>query len=318
MLSPLTRLLRGNRDLTTLVICVLLSAIALALPPAAKVVISTIAATPILRPLKRLATAADGLTRLRGENERLRKLAMELVEERAALISQGHENERLRELTHFMVGFAAEERFDLLPATVIGMPGGRIIEGIEINAGEASGVQAGMPVVVPDGLVGKISSSVRGRSLVEPLTSASSAVAVTIERSRVRGIVRPRYGGASELLDWQMDYVPARSDIRAHDRVITSGLGGVYPAGLVVGDVSSVHEGPLTMTVHIDIAVNLSTIEQVFVLKGLAAPSPERDAMMQALLKELALEAAPSDTTEGVPSGGPEGAPSTELEGGAP
>jgi rod shape-determining protein MreC len=302
MLSLLIRLLRGNRDFATLIICALLSAIALSLPPTAKTVVSTIMSAPIIRPVKRVATAADGLTRIRSENARLRRLVMELVEEKAALVSLRHENERLRELTSFIVGFAEEERFDLLPATVIGMPGGRIIEGLEIDAGAASGVEPGMPVIVPDGLVGKISRTTEGRSLVEPLTSASSAVAVTIERTRVRGIVRPRYGGTSELLDWQMDYVPARSDIRAGDRVITSGLGGLYPAGLIVGDVTSVDEGPLTMTVHVDIAAILPAIEQVFVLKGLVAPSPERDAMIQALLRELLTKDALSASSEETPS----------------
>ncbi len=298
MLSLLIRLFRGNRDFATLVICVVLSAIALSLPPAAKTVVSSIMSVPILRPVKRIAVAADGLTRIRSENARLRSLVMKLVEERANLVSLGHENDRLRELTSFIVGFAEEERFDLLPATVIGMPGGRIIEGIEIDAGAASGIEPGMPVIVPDGLVGKISRTLETRSLVEPLTSASSAVAVTIERSRVRGIIRPRYGGSAELLDWQMDYVPARSDICAGDRVITSGLGGVYPAGLIVGDVTAVDEGPLTMTIHVSIAVSLSTIEQVFVLRGLVAPSPERDAMMQMLLRELLAEDAPSDLSD--------------------
>ncbi|MCD4690853.1 rod shape-determining protein MreC, partial [bacterium] len=156
--------------------------------------------------------------------------------------------------------------------------------------GTEDGVLEGMPVIVPEGLVGKIARVYRGKSLIEPLTSASSAVAVTIERSRVRGIVRPRYRSSSELLSWEMDYVPARSDIRTGDQIITSGLGGVYPAGLVVGHISSVTEEPLTMQVGVDLSVEFSTTEQVFVVTGRAIPIPGRGDKLVELARSLLRE----------------------------
>ncbi len=287
MVSLLARFLRENRELSTLIICALVSLTLLALPPAVKNAVSFIVSTPTLGPVKRLTTGATELVRVRRENTELRRLTIELMEERSGLLACRHENDRLRELTSFLIAFEEEERFEMIPASVIGMPGGRVLEGIEIDRGLEHGITTGMPVIVSDGLVGKISTAFPGRSLIEPLTSASSAVAVTVERSRVRGIVRPRYRSAAELLSWEMDYVPARSDIQAGDRVVTSGLGGVYPPGLVVGEVTLASEGPLTMSVAVKLAVEFATTEQVFIVIGRADREPGRGDRLEELARTL-------------------------------
>jgi len=287
MVPFLTRVLRGNRELSTLVVCLTFSFAALLLPSGLKNGISEVISGAVLGPFKRLAAATSDLTGVRSENAALRRLAAGLMDERATLLGYRHENERLRELLDFLVTFSEEEALVMTPAGVIGMPGGRTVEGIEIDKGALDGIDPGMPVVVPSGLVGKVSRVFGHRALVEPLTSASSAVSVTIERSRVRGIVKPRFGGPAQLVSWGMDYVPARSDVRVGDLAITSGLGGVYPRGLVVGAVAAVAEGPLTMSVSIDPAVRLSTLEQVFVVTGTQAGPGIRTEEQLRLLREV-------------------------------
>lgn len=287
MLPLLTRFLRGNRELSTLVVCVALSFVALVLPLGVKSAVSQALSGTVLGPFKRLTAAGAELLTVRDENQVLRTLAAELMDERARLLGYRHENERLRELLDFLVTFSEEETLVMTPSRVIGMPGGRVVEGIEIDKGALDGIDPGMPVVVASGLVGKVSRTYGDHSLVEPLSSASSAVSVAIERSRVRGIVKPRFGGPAQLVSWGMDYVPARSDIRIGDVVITSGLGGVYPPGLVVGTVSAVAEGPLTMSVSIEPAVRLSTLEQVFVVTGRQAGPRPRTEEEQRLLREM-------------------------------
>jgi len=295
MVSLLARFLRENRELSTLIICALVSLTLLALPPTVKNAVSFVVSTPILGPVKQLTSGAAELLRVRRENTELRRLTIELMEERSSLLAARHENDRLRELTSFLIAFEEEERFEMIPASVIGMPGGRVLEGIEIDRGLEHGITAGMPVIVADGLVGKISRAFPGRSLIEPLTSASSAVAVTVERSRVRGIVRPRYRSTAQLLSWEMEYVPARSDIRSGDRIVTSGLGGVYPPGLVVGEVTVASEGPLTMSVFVKLAVEFSTLEQVFVVTGRTPADPGQDDRLEKLARAL-LEVPPGGT----------------------
>ncbi len=288
MLSQLTRLLRGNPDLSTFLICAALSFVLLALPPGAKDAGSRVVSGVVLGPFKRIAAAAAEVAGVREENETLRRIAAELMNERDALVEHRRENERLRELLRGLVTFPAEERFEMLPARVIGMPGGRVIERIELDRGSEHGLRTGMSVVTPEGLVGKIVSIHPTRSLVEPLASASSAVAVVIERSRVRGIVRPRYHATSELTTSAIDYVPARSDVVEGDRVATSGLGGVFPAGISVGAVTSLEDGPLTMAVRVRLGVDFSKVEHVFVITGTRSGPRIRTEAEEQLLREIA------------------------------
>jgi len=289
MVLPLVRLLSRNRQLSTLTICVVLSIVSLALPMPAKNAVSTVLSGGILGPFKRVARSLVEIGSMREDNALLRRIAVELADDRAALLEYKHENDRLRELLSFFVAFDEEERSEMLPARVIGMPGGRVVERIEVDKGALDGVKKNMPVVVPDGLVGKISSVFEDRALVEPLVSASSAAGVVVERSRVRGVVRPRFGSATTLAGWEMDYVPARSDVRIGDLVVTSGLGGVYPPSLVVGHVTSVVQGPLTMDIRVDLAVRYSTIEQVFIITGRTAGVRVRPENEDELLRELGL-----------------------------
>ena len=112
------------------------------------------------------------------------------------------------------------------------------------------------------------------------------------ERGRVRGVVKPRFGGSSRRVSWEIDYVQARSDVREGDLVVTSGLGGIYPAGVTVGRVTSAVEGPLTMSIEVELAVDFSTVEQVFVLTGRPGSPTELDELRQRLLSELEEERA--------------------------
>lgn len=287
MFPQLGRLLRENRELSTFVICAVLSFVLLALPPAVKDATSTVLSGWLLGPFKRLTTGAIERASIRQENAALRKLALELAGERAALMEYRHENERLRELIGFFVSFSEEARFEMLPARVVGMPGGRIIERMELDKGRRDSVASGMAVVVPEGLIGKVVGVSASRSRVEPLMSASAAVSVVIERSRVRGILRPRYGTVSDFVSWGVDYVPARSDIREGDLVITSGLGGVYPPGITVGTVTHVDENPLTMSVSVRLAVDYATVQRVFVLTDRRRAPPDRSDLESRLLQEL-------------------------------
>ncbi len=292
MLAQLTRVLRGNRELSTLLICVALSIMCLVLPPGAQQRISSVLSGAILGPVERLSAVFAEYRRVGEENAALRHIAIDLMTERSALVGYRHENERLRELVGFLVAFPEEELAEMIPARVIGMPGGRVVESMKIDKGHGYDLAAGMPIVVPDGLVGKIASVFDDHSLVELLTSASSGVSVVTERGRVRGVVKPRFGAGSRRVSWEIDYVQARSDVREGDLVVTSGLGEVYPPGVNVGRVSRTVEGPLTMSVEVELAVDFSTVEQVFVLTGRAGVPAELDGLRERLITELDNERA--------------------------
>ncbi|MBD3367840.1 MAG: rod shape-determining protein MreC [Candidatus Eisenbacteria bacterium] len=288
MFAFLARLFTRNRELAAFAVCAAISLVLLALPQPVRNGIGEGVSTVVFGPFRRLATYTASLQSTREENMRLRELAVRLAEERSRLLIYRSENERLRELLSFLVSFPEEERFRMLPARVIGMPGTRVVERLEIDRGVVDGVRENMPVVLPEGVVGKISTVMRRRSLVEPLTSASSAVSVVVERSRVRGVVRPRFGSASDVLGWHVDYVPARSDVRPGDRIVTSGLGGVYPPGLAVGTVTRVAPGPLTMHVEAELAIDLATVEQVFILTSRTATPHDWSEIEAEVMRQFA------------------------------
>lgn len=292
MLAQLSRVLRGNRELSTFLFCVLLSFVFLALPPGAKGFVSSVLSATILGPVERASTTIVQRGRVREENESLRRIAIDLMTERSALVDYRLENERLRELVGFLVAFPEDELAEMIPARVIGMPGGRVVESMKIDKGLRDGLAVDMPIVVPGGLAGKISSVSGGYSMIEPLTSASSGVSVMTERGRVRGVVKPRFGGGSRRVSWEIDYVQARSDVRTGDLIVTSGLGGIYPAGITVGRVLSAVEGPLTMSIEIELAIDFSTVEQVFVLTGEPGSATELDELRGRLMMELESERA--------------------------
>ncbi len=295
MFAFLARLFSRNRELAAFAVCAALSLVLLALPAPVKNGIGGTVSTVVFGPFRRLATHTAVLQQTREENERLRELAVRLAEERSRLLGYRTENRRLRELLSFLVSFPEEERFRMLPARVIGMPGARVVERLELDRGIVDGVKENMPVVLPEGVVGKISTAMRRRSLVEPLTSASSAVSVVVERSRVRGVVRPRFGSSSDVLGWNVDYIPARSDVRPGDRIVTSGLGGVYPPGLAVGTVTRVEPGPLTMTVEAELAIDLSTIEQVFILTERTAAPHDWSDIEEEVLRQFVPQGPPME-----------------------
>ena len=192
------------------------------------------------------------------QNERLlatnRQLRADLVHLQEARLA----NERLRKLLHFK----KEVHLPAIPAQVIGEDSSSWFRTVVIDKGSADGIKEGMPVVVADGAVGRIIRSAAHESRVLLITDASSVAAVLVQRTRTRGVCR----GRGDLLS--LDFALRQEDIKVGDVVITSGTGGVFPKGLLIGHVHSVtHEAyGLFQTVTVTPAVDFSRLEEVLVL----------------------------------------------------
>ncbi len=139
---------------------------------------------------------------------------------------------------------------------------------IEIDRGSADGVIEGLPVIDAAGLVGRVVRSAPHSARVLLITDASSAVAVLVQDQRIRGVCRGQ-GGALAL-----DFALLEDAIQVGDGVITSGLGGVFPKGLVVGYVRSVQREQfgLFQTVDVEPAVDFAHLEEVLVHARGGAP----------------------------------------------
>jgi rod shape-determining protein MreC len=119
-----------------------------------------------------------------------------------------------------------------------------------------------MPVVVAEGVVGRVVRSSPRFSRVLLVTDASSAVASLLQHNRARGVCR----GQGELLVF--DFVLRQEEVKVGDRVVTSGMGGVFPKGLVVGNVGSVErqEFGLFQAIEVIPSVDFSHLEEVLLL----------------------------------------------------
>lgn len=134
---------------------------------------------------------------------------------------------------------------------------------ILVDKGEDTGVKTGMPVIHSEGVVGQVVSVSYNYSKVLLIIDQNSAVACIIERSRDSGILK---GSSSK--ECLLDYVLKTSDVRAGDRVITSGLDRIYPKGHVVGEVIEVENntGDLFKKVKVRPSVDFSKLEEVLIL----------------------------------------------------
>lgn len=189
--------------------------------------------------------------RLRQENRHLHQQLDSLEETRLA-------NERLRKLLDF------KQSVDLrmLPAQVIAEDASSWFRTVVIDKGAQDGVREGLPVVVAEGVVGRTMQVAPYQSRVLLISDASSSVAVLIQPSRSRAVSR---GKGDHLV---LDYALRDEKVTIGDQVVTSGMGGVYPKGLRVGQVTEVQRGHygLFQAVRIEPSVDFSRLEEVLVL----------------------------------------------------
>ena len=106
---------------------------------------------------------------------------------------------------------------------------------IVVNRGWEEGVRRGSPVVMPDGLVGRVTEVTKHSSIVRLIIDRSSRVPVIVNRSRARAILEGENSGTCQL-----KYLDRTQDVLVGDVIITSGLTGTYPRGIEVGSVSQV------------------------------------------------------------------------------
>jgi len=143
------------------------------------------------------------------------------------------ENRRLRDL----LGLAQRDDWDAVMAEVVGKETGRLGTVILVNRGSSAGVAEGWIACSPDGLVGKVARVRDTFSQVQLIANYNSPVSVRVERSGVEAVVEWTPALPTKL---SMKFVQPDSDVKPGDVVVSSGLGGVYPAGLRVGRITKV------------------------------------------------------------------------------
>lgn len=204
------------------------------------------------------------LEELRDENEALRAELegyKNLVYD-AELI--GEENEFLSEFLGIK-----EEHVDFLfeDATVVGRESTNYRTVYTLSKGTLHGIEVNMPIITEEGLVGHITEVGATWSKAVIITETASAVGGYIERSGVLGVVEGTYELRTEGI-CRMVYIEPDSDIRVGDKVLSSGMGGVYPRGILIGRVSeiSVDENTRTLTALIEPSADLDSISKLMII----------------------------------------------------
>jgi rod shape-determining protein MreC len=202
------------------------------------------------------------LREVRAENERLRAqmgdLQIQLQRERAL----AQESRTLKGL----LDLREQTTLPTVSAGVIAGAASPDFRTLTIDKGSGQGVLADMAVVAPAGVVGRVITPSFRAAKVQLLIDRNAAVAGLVERSRAQGLV---VGTGGDRL--RMEYVPGTSDLKVGDRVVTSGIDGIYPKGFVIGQIESVQRGAGEFTsVVVRPAVELSALEAVLVVRSLS------------------------------------------------
>ncbi|MCL4304876.1 rod shape-determining protein MreC [bacterium] len=163
------------------------------------------------------------------EYDLLQRHALELSKENVQLRDAFIENQRLRG----MLGVQERLSFQTVPASVISAVGPALGGQYRINAGRKAGIMVNAAVITPLGLVGKTVEVTDYTALVQTMIGNSYGVAVMLERTRMRGILR-----WTDTDHWTLSGLPTGVDVKSGDLVVTSGAGAVFPKGLRVGVVT--------------------------------------------------------------------------------
>ncbi|EKD49377.1 MAG: hypothetical protein ACD_63C00167G0005 [uncultured bacterium] len=196
------------------------------------------------------------------KNTKLQQEVNNLRSENAKLKEMQHENEILRD----EIGFQYEHNLDTVPAAIIGYNPDPGVRKIEINVGRDRGIENDMPVIISSGLlVGRVTEVFETTSNVLFIVDKRSVVNAVVQDSRATGIVKGEHG-----IGLIMESVPQNEDINKGNTIVTSGLGGIYPEGLVIGEVYELKKSSnaLFKEARIKPAVDFDTLELVFVVVG--------------------------------------------------
>src|ERR1041385_6972482 len=195
-----------------------------------------------ISPFERALVATSGFFRrnfhnyidlhdVRQQNRQLQDEIAQLKLEQVRLRQDAEQAKRLQAL----LGFTQHYVGQLLPAQVIGTSGTEQSHLIQIDKGYSSGVKVDMPVITPDGIVGKVKDVFRYTSMVLLINDRDSGAGVILQASRLQGVLRGNPQGELHVSDIMSD-----EKIDVGEEVVTSGGDRIYPKGLPVGTVSRV------------------------------------------------------------------------------
>jgi len=230
---------------------------------------------PLARGVDAAAGGASGLAEgfrrqreLVGENRDLRAEVERLRLEVMRLSRYESDLERLAEA----VGYPVPPGYTLRPADVAYVDYASWLRTLVLYTGELT-VEVNQPVVSSSGLVGRVISAAAPWARVQLITDRSAAVGAMLASTRRQGVVRSGPEGLA------FDFLPLAAAVEVGDRVVTSGIDGIYPRGIPVGRVAAVEPGDeLFFAVRLEPAIDFGRLDQVYLLSRAALPAADEEA----------------------------------------
>lgn len=194
-----------------------------------------------------------------GENDILKKEIDKLVRQNNELTEELRRVGRIRDLMEYQ----KEHKLKSVVATVIGRDATQWARVVFINKGTEAGIQENLPVVTNAGVVGHVIQAGLNTSKILLLLDGRSAVDTLFGNDRISGVL---VGTGMEFCE--MKYVPITAEVNVGDQILSSGLGGLYPKGLVVGTVVSITKATQGLFQEITVApsADFGRLEEVLVL----------------------------------------------------
>lgn len=202
---------------------------------------------------------------MKEEYEKLKERVAELEKELYRLEELEKQNERLKELAMFLDD---NKEIVVTGANVIGKNPGIWFNNITIDKGSKHGVAVNMAVVTNEGLVGRVIEVADNWSKVRTIVDGKSAVSGIIQRNRDNGLLKGNNTLGSEDGLCEMIYLPEDSNVAPGDKVLTSGLGEIFPKGIYIGEVVEVIKDrrDLYKTAIVKPGVDFQRLEEVLVI----------------------------------------------------
>ncbi len=215
--------------------------------------------TIIINPFVRFIKTINKLSDILEENKLLKEKINLLLKENINLKELERENRELREL----LGSSYYEQFELRLASVIGRTKTDWKSTIFIDKGKNHNIKIDMPVISQSGLIGKIIATSRNFSEVRLINDPNSSVAAMIQKTRETGVIQ----GIGDIT-LNMDLIPKEAEIEIGDIIITSGLGGIFPKGILVGRVYDVKNLDYKLYKFVEVlpSNNFEDLEEVLII----------------------------------------------------
>lgn len=193
---------------------------------------------------------------LHEQNQQLRALLIQAQE-------QARENARLREL----IGWQSQTQWKVRVARVIARDPANWWRAIHIDLGSKDGLRENVPVITPEGLVGRVNMVGLASAQVLLLGDPNCRVSALVENDkRDVGVIGPGNPIHTDIVE--LNYLPRNSGVKPGQTVVTSGLGGVFPKGIPIGKIVDAAPAPdeMHMKARVKLSANLSGLEEVLLL----------------------------------------------------